>query len=167
MPQLSAEELRAAEAEATYTVQQVVATAVALYLCTFLISSRVVPPRRMHIRHRPLYYGCWTVADLSSASPLRHRRHLEDLLSTGNRNYSSHHSLLRQLSICVQYWMGDINGNLGGMAAYSHSMHSASAHGRWPKAFGLGNTQHPSVSYGQSPRELKKELEQQHQHHVR
>lgn len=34
MPQLSAEELRAAEAEASYTVQQVVATAVALYLCT-------------------------------------------------------------------------------------------------------------------------------------
>lgn len=43
MPQLSAEELRAAEAEASYTVQQVVATAVALYLCMFLMSPASSP----------------------------------------------------------------------------------------------------------------------------
>ncbi|KAG6367706.1 hypothetical protein INS49_001901 [Diaporthe citri] len=39
MPQLSAEELRAAEAEASYTVQQVVATAVALYLSPFAVDA--------------------------------------------------------------------------------------------------------------------------------
>lgn len=33
MPQVSAAEMRAAEAEASYTVQQGVAAAVALYLC--------------------------------------------------------------------------------------------------------------------------------------
>lgn len=37
MPQLSAEELRAAEAESSYTVQQGVAAAVALYLCTLCL----------------------------------------------------------------------------------------------------------------------------------
>ncbi|KAG8167340.1 hypothetical protein KVR01_003029 [Diaporthe batatas] len=39
MPQLSAEELRAAEAEASYTVQQVVVTAVALYLSPFAVDA--------------------------------------------------------------------------------------------------------------------------------
>lgn len=33
-PQLSDEEIRAAEAEATFTVQRALAAAVALYLCT-------------------------------------------------------------------------------------------------------------------------------------
>ncbi|ROV96644.1 hypothetical protein VSDG_05635 [Cytospora chrysosperma] len=39
MPQLSPEELRAAEAEATYTVHQVLATAVALYLSPFAVDT--------------------------------------------------------------------------------------------------------------------------------
>lgn len=56
MPQLSAEELRAAEAEASYTVQQVVATAVALYLCMFLVSPA---PVVTHIRQQrsPMVVG--------------------------------------------------------------------------------------------------------------
>ncbi|KAH8750167.1 mitochondrial outer membrane translocase complex, subunit Tom5 [Diaporthe sp. PMI_573] len=39
MPQLSAEDLRAAEAEASYTVQQVLVTAVALYLSPFAVDA--------------------------------------------------------------------------------------------------------------------------------
>ncbi|KAK3695860.1 mitochondrial outer membrane translocase complex, subunit Tom5 [Podospora appendiculata] len=38
-PQASEEELRAAEAEATFTIQQALATAAALYLSPFLIDA--------------------------------------------------------------------------------------------------------------------------------
>jgi hypothetical protein len=38
-PQLSEEEIRAAEAEASFTIQQALATAVALYLSPFLIDT--------------------------------------------------------------------------------------------------------------------------------
>ncbi|CAN8100484.1 unnamed protein product [Discula destructiva] len=39
MPQISPQEMRAAEAEASYTVQQGVAAAVALYLSPFLVDA--------------------------------------------------------------------------------------------------------------------------------
>lgn len=62
-PQQSEEEIRALEAEAAFTVQQVAATAFFLYLCTF---------RRM--------MGSKLDVWLTYYSPLRHRHDWKDLL---------------------------------------------------------------------------------------
>lgn len=73
-PQLSAEELRASEAEASYTVQHWVATAVALYLC--MIFTRL-----------PLHSACDLILENNTLtlahlqSPFRNRCCLQDLLS--------------------------------------------------------------------------------------
>lgn len=143
MPQLSAEELRAAEAEASYTVQQVVATAVALYLCTFLVSPTIVALRSTHIRRRPSPVVIGQSLTSRPPSPVRRRRHLEDLLSIGDRDNSSYDSLLHQLehTCTILDWR-----YYGSSAAWRRTlligMHSVSACGRWPKTFGLGNAWH-------------------------
>lgn len=155
MPQLSAEELRAAEAEASYTVQQVVATAVALYLCMFLLSPAPVAPHSS----AALSYGRWTIADISSASPLRRRRHLEDLLSTGDPDESSYNSLLHQLEHTCTILDRRYHGSSACMAAHSPHRHAFGI-STWTVAsdIRLGNAWHPGVSYGQAPHKMK-ELE--------
>lgn len=71
-----------------------------------------------------LSYGRWTIADISSASPLRRRRHLEDLLSTGDRDESSYNSLLHQLEHTCTILNRRNHGSSACMAAHSPHRHA-------------------------------------------
>lgn len=101
MPQLSPEELRAAEAEANYTVHQVLATAVALYLCMSMIQDvhlAVAVPVRMS----PSAALVLTSLLLSS---LRCRHHLEDVLNVDDYFPNVLHPDTRRYP--VHYYNGD------------------------------------------------------------
>lgn len=85
-----------------------------------------------------------TVAHLLSASTFRRRRHLEDLLSIGDRDHPSNYSFLHHIERTCTILDGLIIETLA-MAAYStHSMHFGI--GTWrPRALGVCNTRRSGV----------------------
>ncbi|KAF2966589.1 hypothetical protein GQX73_g6954 [Xylaria multiplex] len=53
-PQLSAEEIRQLEDEATWTVKQFITTAVVLYICTLILPTHAAPLPSVSNYHRQL-----------------------------------------------------------------------------------------------------------------